>query len=125
MKKTLLTLALMAIGATSLFAQEDTPAISINDKSYDVEYLIKQEKGPGILYRRIRIPGYPLNVNIVEVDLTNPYNRVETMQASETLYKTEGGKFFLYTNGGEDSEYPKENIKRMSASAADKWLLER
>lgn len=42
----------------------------------------------------------------------------------ETLYKTQGGKYFLYTNGGEDSEYPKENIKRMSAAAADKWLLE-
>lgn len=88
MRKLLLTLAFMAIVASSLFAQ-DTPAILINDKSYDVEYLIKQEKGPGILYQRIRIPGYPLNVNIVEVDLTNPYNRVETMQASETLYKTE------------------------------------
>ena len=81
-------MALLAVGATSLFAQ-DTPAIMINDKSYDVEYLITREEGPGILYRRVRIPGYPLNVNIVEVDLTNPYNRVETMQASETLYKTE------------------------------------
>ena len=88
MKKTLLSMVLLAVGATSLFAQE-TPTIIINDKSYDAEYLITREEGPGILYRRVRIPGYPLNVNIVEVDLTNPYNRVETMQASETLYKTE------------------------------------
>ena len=88
MKKTLLSMVLLAVGATSLFAQE-TPSITINDKSYEAEYLITREEGPGILYRRIRIPGYPLNVNIVEVDLTNPYNRVETMQAGETLCKTE------------------------------------
>ena len=40
----------------------------------------------------------------------------------ESLYKTEGGKFFLYTNGGEASPYTKEDIKRMSAAKADEWL---
>ena len=40
----------------------------------------------------------------------------------ETLYVTEGGKYFLYTNGGEESKYTKEDIKRMSKDAADKWL---
>ncbi len=40
----------------------------------------------------------------------------------ESLYKTEDGKFFLYVNGGEDSIYPEENIKRMSAAKADEWL---
>ena len=40
----------------------------------------------------------------------------------ETLYKTESGKFFLYTNGGEESPYTKEDIKRMSAAKADEWL---
>ena len=42
----------------------------------------------------------------------------------ESLYKTEGGKFFLYTNGGEESIYAVEGIKRMSAANADKWLEE-
>lgn len=42
----------------------------------------------------------------------------------ESLYKTEGGKFFLYTNGGETSLYPKEDIKRLSAAKADEWLAE-
>ncbi|MBQ4089566.1 MAG: hypothetical protein IJC56_06770 [Clostridia bacterium] len=42
----------------------------------------------------------------------------------ESLYKTEGGKFFLYTNGGEASIYAVEGIKRMSAANADKWLEE-
>lgn len=40
----------------------------------------------------------------------------------ESLYKTEGGKFFLYVNGGEASPYKKEDIKRMSAAKADEWL---
>ncbi len=40
----------------------------------------------------------------------------------ETLYKTESGNFFLYTNGGENSKYTKENIARLSAEKATAWL---
>jgi len=40
----------------------------------------------------------------------------------ESLYKTEGGKFFLYTNGGAESPYTKEDIKRLSPAKADEWL---
>ncbi len=39
----------------------------------------------------------------------------------ESLYVTEGGKYFLYVNGGADSKYPTENIVRMSAAKADEW----
>ena len=39
----------------------------------------------------------------------------------ETLYVTENGKFFLYTNGGAESVYTEENIKRMSADKAAEW----
>lgn len=40
----------------------------------------------------------------------------------ETLYVTAEGNYFLYTNGGEQSIYPTENIKRMSKKVADEWL---
>ncbi|MBO5944989.1 MAG: hypothetical protein J6Q69_00110 [Clostridia bacterium] len=40
----------------------------------------------------------------------------------ESLYKTASGKFFLYVNGGEESKYAKEDIKRMSADKANEWL---
>ena len=40
----------------------------------------------------------------------------------ESLYKTESGKFFLYTFGGSESKYPTEDIKRMSAAKADEWM---
>ena len=41
----------------------------------------------------------------------------------ESLYKTEDGKYFVYTNGGEESKYTKETIKQMSAKKAEEWLL--
>lgn len=40
----------------------------------------------------------------------------------ETLYKTANGKFFLYTNGGAESKYPTEDIKRLSPAKADEWI---
>ena len=40
----------------------------------------------------------------------------------ESLYKTAEGKFFLYTNGGAESPYTAESIKRMSAKVAEAWL---
>jgi len=40
----------------------------------------------------------------------------------ESLYQTESGHYFLYTNGGEDSKYTSENITRMSADKKDAWL---
>ena len=39
----------------------------------------------------------------------------------ESLYVTADGKYFLYVNGGEESIYPTENIKRMSAAKAEEW----
>ena len=40
----------------------------------------------------------------------------------ECLFKTKEGRYFLYTNGGQDSPYPRESIKRFSESRADVWL---
>ena len=40
----------------------------------------------------------------------------------ESLYQTANGKYFLYTNGGAESPYQKEDIKRMSADKANEWL---
>ena len=39
----------------------------------------------------------------------------------ESLYVTADGKYFLYTNGGAESVYTEENIKRMSAAKAEEW----
>lgn len=61
----------------------------IGDKTYTFNRLIDRKIGPGTLYTRIRIPDYPLNVNIVTVDLNNPYNRIETTVANESAKGTE------------------------------------
>ena len=40
----------------------------------------------------------------------------------ETLYVTADGFYFLYTNGGAESKYTKEDIQRKSKAAAEAWL---
>ncbi len=40
----------------------------------------------------------------------------------EVLYQMPDGAYFLYVNGGADSKYPKEDIKRLSKAAAEKML---
>ncbi len=42
----------------------------------------------------------------------------------EILYKSSDGSYFIYTNGGCDSKYKKEDIKRASKASAEKWLAE-
>lgn len=40
----------------------------------------------------------------------------------ECLFKTSEGKYFLYTNGGSESPYRREGIKRFSVLRAEAWL---
>lgn len=42
----------------------------------------------------------------------------------ESLYRTPTGAYFLYVNGGAESIYPAEDIKRMSKAKAEAWLAE-
>ena len=42
----------------------------------------------------------------------------------ETLYQTPTERYFLYVNGGADSLYPCEDIKRLSKAKAEEWLNE-
>ena len=39
-----------------------------------------------------------------------------------TLYVTEEGNYFLYTNGGAESPYKKEAITAFTKAKADAWL---
>jgi len=40
----------------------------------------------------------------------------------EVLYRDNGGSYFFYVNGGAESKYKKEDIKRASAKTAEEWL---
>ena len=61
----------------------------IDGKSYGVDTLVHRQVGPGMVNTIVRIPGYPLNVYVMEVDLNNPNNRVETTIGYNTVGRTE------------------------------------
>ena len=42
----------------------------------------------------------------------------------ETLYQTPAGHYFVYTNGGEQSPYITEGIKRLKAEDAQLFIAE-
>ena len=42
----------------------------------------------------------------------------------ESLYETTDGKFFIYVNGGAESIYAKEDIKRLAKDKVKAWKAE-
>ncbi len=42
----------------------------------------------------------------------------------ESLYQTESGSYFIYVNGGAESIYPTEDIKRIAKTKVDAWINE-
>lgn len=84
MKKSLLTL-LAAVITLPVGAE----TIELNGKSHEIEELISRTVGPGITYKRIRSNTYPLNINLIMMDVTNPYNKMQTTTANESSQGTE------------------------------------
>lgn len=99
MKKSLLFAAALTIfGAQMVDAESITLNTASNKSAFDagtstkectIQRLIDRQIGPGTQYLRLRLPEYPLNVNVVMVDLNNPYNRIETTTAKENSRGTE------------------------------------
>lgn len=86
MKKSLLFAASLFV--ISGFAHAES--VTLGSDEYQIDRLIEREIGPGTTYLRLRLPDYPLNANVLMVDLTNPYNRIETTVAKESSRGTEG-----------------------------------
>ncbi len=84
MKKIITLCALAVLGVSSMSA-----SLTLNGKTYEVDTISQREVGPGIVYTRYRIPDYPLNINTLEMDLNNEYNRVETTQPLDMVGKNE------------------------------------
>ena len=73
---------------------------------------------PVLIVELVKIPAALLSRTCAEV----PGDPVgDPSGYEESLYKTEDGKYFLYVNGGAESIYPKEDIKRLSAAKAEEW----
>lgn len=64
-------------------------AVVIGDKTYEMDTLLHRTIGPGIVNTIVRIPEYPLNVYVLEADVTNPNMRVETTIGYNTVGRTE------------------------------------
>ena len=71
MKKSLLTLA-VSMCALSMTAAETPQTFTIDGKDYSYNLITSKQVGPGVVYNRIRIADFPLNINYMTVDLTNP-----------------------------------------------------
>lgn len=80
---------LLAITLTIMSLQPLTAGINIAGTIYHADTILHRQVGPGIYNTILRIPDYPLNVYLLEADMTNPYNRVETTIGYNTLGRTE------------------------------------
>lgn len=113
MRKTLLLS--LGLCAVSMAAYADE-SVELNGKEYTISTLIDRDLGPGVRYTRLRIPGYPLNVNMLRIDVTNQYNSVETQQASEKLYSTES-----LVNGAKRNSSP--GHEALAGANANFWCV--
>ncbi len=64
-------------------------AVVIGDKTYEMDTLLHRTIGPGMVNTIVRIPDYPLNVYVLEADVTNPHMRVETTIGKSRVGTTE------------------------------------
>lgn len=66
--------ALLATGILSLPMSLSAKNLFINNTEYEVDTIVSQHRvGPGVEYAYYRIPGRPLDIFVLEADLTNPY----------------------------------------------------
>lgn len=79
----------LLVGAAGTCQDVVAESIKIEDSSYEITYIAERDLGPGIHYTRFRLDQFPLNIHLLKVDMTNPYNRVENTQANDKLYGTE------------------------------------
>ncbi|MBQ7941794.1 MAG: phosphodiester glycosidase family protein [Muribaculaceae bacterium] len=83
--KKVVTLLVVAMASTFLANAK----ITLNGKSCSVDTILHRQIGPGVVQTIVRVPEYPLNAYVLEMDMNNEYNRVETTQANNTLGKQE------------------------------------
>jgi len=85
MRKELLLMLLMAVVAIIPLRAD----IVINGTAYHADTLVRRQVAPGTINTIVRLPDYPLNIYLIETDLNDPNNRVETTFAKNELGNTE------------------------------------
>jgi len=66
-----------------LFLLIITSTVAISQLRYDT--LLHETVGPGIIHTTITVTSKPWFINILEIDLLNPYNQIETVKAQDKL----------------------------------------
>lgn len=115
MKKLLLALAATALTTAGTTAQT-TDSLTIGDKGCTIVKLQQRQIGPGTVYTRYRVPEFPLNINLVCVDVTNPYIKIETSLPNDRSAGTE-----LLVNAAK--RYDSENHHAIAAQNANFWIV--
>ena len=59
--------------------------ITITDKPYYVDTLEHKVVGPGAVYTSLYIPDMPVYAYILKLDMQNPYNKIETFLANDSI----------------------------------------
>lgn len=77
----------MAFALMCLFSAN--AQVVLNGKNCSVDTILHRQIGPGVVQTIVRVPEYPLNAYVLEMDMNNEYNRVETTQANNLLGKQE------------------------------------
>lgn len=63
--------------------------ITINEKPHYIDTLECKVVGPGAIYTSIYIPDIPAYTYILKLDMHNPYNKIETFLANDSIPGTE------------------------------------
>ncbi|MCC8177344.1 MAG: phosphodiester glycosidase family protein [Bacteroidales bacterium] len=82
-------LAWMLLGAAVVAPGASAYEITLDGATHEIDELISRQVGPGITYKRLRSETFPLNINMLIMDVTNPYNRIQTTTANESAMGTE------------------------------------
>lgn len=109
-------MAIVAVAAADASAAIPTRTISLGGKDYNVQTLVERPIGPGMTYTRLRVPEFPLNVNMVTVDTKNQNIRIETTLSNDRSAGTE-----LLVNAAQRLDGPDHHA--VAAQNGNFWIV--
>lgn len=107
---------LLLLAALVGFVHGHAEQVVIDNVAYQLDRLIDRQIGPGTRYLRLRLPDIPQNVNLVMVDISNPYVGVENSVAKESACGVE-----LISSAA--TRHSSDNHKAIAAQNANFWAV--
>lgn len=104
------------VAMAAIVTSASAEVINVGGTDYQADILIDRDLGAGVRYLRVRLPEYPLNVNLLITDLTHPYSHMETTQSKDVLGGTE-----LLTAAAKRQTY--EGHKVLAGANANFWCV--